>query len=209
MFVCFSFYSQEMKEKDEDGLIAFPLKEVYVSINRTTPSSKEALEPEIGFGIGARAYLMKTSFINLVIGLEYNRTAVFIKNYSGTHFSSTKNARINLNGISIPFNMQFSLGSKTKFIVELGQYIELILNGGGKATTSTYLPNTPPSTSERNVKVGSSFIFGPSFGLGLKRQLKLRTLIIRVDYKYGLISFNSPEQSYSNSIVRIVGGIEF
>jgi hypothetical protein len=206
MFACFSSYCQVEEKKIEDELKPFPLKEVYVSINRTAPSSEEAIEPEIGFGIGARGYLMKTSFINLAIGLEYNRTAVFIRDYGGTHFSSTKDARINLNGVSVPFNMQFSFGSKTKFIVELGQYIELIVNGSGKATTSTYLPNTTPTNGEQNVKIGTSIFLGPSFGIGLKRQLELKTLILRVDYKYGLLSSSSMEK---NSIVRIVGGIEF
>jgi hypothetical protein len=203
-----SSFSQDEKK--------FFADEILVSINRTNVQDYNTADC-VGFGFGLYHSFLADKMLNLVVGLEYNRTSQ-IKNrmYNG-HYSTAKDMRYNLNAISIPVDVRFNIGSKTKFFLETGAYADLMVHTNRTGTIESLVsPNTPEQNYvNKDVNEGVRFAnssgiqFGVHFGIGVRIPVSDYEIVIKPDYKLGLNNMDPDFNNIYNSYFRLNVGMRF
>jgi hypothetical protein len=189
----------------------FFFREFNLSVNRTTVQNNNT-EDRYGFGLGAYHSFMADKKLNIVFGMEYNRTSQFKKAMYEGHFAQATDLSYSLNCFSVPVGFRLNIGSKTKVFIETGGFADLVINSNRTGTMQTYLPdengmidNTETKFDE---KAGLSNSFGFYFGLGVRIPIFGYELIIKPDYKFGINKLYSYQDDILNRYFRINMGIK-
>lgn len=205
VLICFlSTYGQ----KDTNNII---FNEFNISLNNTTLPTVD-FEQELGFGMGAYRSVMNHKKVNFIFGLEYNLNRQFFDTTYEGHFANATNVQYTIHNVSIPFNLRYNVGHNIKAFVELGAFLDLIINSKRKGVMHTYYPG------ENNTIIYNTFTFnekakitGPNYGvcggIGIKIPIKLRELLIKTDYKFGMRELNSAATDFYIRYFRISIGI--
>lgn len=188
-----AYASPKDSSKVDEILKMLLFDEFHSSLNRTNVQD-ENTEDRMGFGLGLNYTLFKPFFVNLILGLEFNRTNQFKDYRRIDHDEWDTDIDYRLNSISIPVTGRLNLGNKTKFIVELGAFVDFPLRSRSSGTKhELYNSNTEDDyvidehewEFEREFK--SSFInYGPTAGIGLIVPIWKKDFIFRFDYKLGM-----------------------
>lgn len=142
-FCSLNFYGQ--KEQ------AFFFDEFSVSINRRNLEDKNTGN-STGFGFGAYHAFIDTCKINLIFGLEYNRSVQSKEFMYEGHFANSTDLTYTINNLSIPVCGRVNFGKNTKLFVEAGAFLDLGVGATRKGTMHISLPdgNNPTETKEYN-----------------------------------------------------------
>lgn len=190
----------------------FVIDEIQVSINQTNVDDFNT-DDRVGFGFGVYHSFFEAKMLNLVVGLEYNRTSQFKNRMYNGHYSSVKDVRYNLNAISIPVDVRFNIGSTTKFFLEAGAFADLLIHTSRVGTVENLVnPNTPEQkyvSTEVNERTSIPSSYGIHFGIGVKIPISDYELVIKPDYKLGLNNLSAYFDDMYNSYFRLNVGLRF
>jgi hypothetical protein len=202
--------SQEKKD--------FFLDEVTLSGNHTF-GGNGYIKGHVGFGAGIYHVFIKDHMLNILFGVEYNWTGQVISYLDSippwNYFDY--NVTFQYNNISLPLELRFSFGNKTRFYFEAGGYVDFPLYTCIKGTYRiSYLKIKHDSSlsifvNETEIideEHGSQRSAGLIFGAGVIIPVSKISIILKSDYKYGLgdISYGGYETMKSRYI-RLSAGI--
>lgn len=192
-------------QKDTNNIVIF--NEFNVNLNLG-----HDVEQQLGFGMGAYHSIMNQKKVNFIFGLEYNLNRQLIDYTYEGHYAHASNVRYTIHNLSVPFNLRYNIGKNIKAFIELGIFLDLIVNSKRKGIMHTYLPN------ENSNIVYNEFIFkenaritSPNYGIcsgiGIKIPVKKRELIIKSDYKFGIRELDSRGTNFYIRYFRLSIGI--
>lgn len=189
----------------------FFFDEFWISFNRTNLQDDNT-EDRNGFGLGVSHSFMSDKTLNLVFGIEYNRTSQF-KNYMYEgHFANATDLTYNLNCLSIPIGLRVNVGSKIKVFIETGGFADLVIKANRTGTMHTYLPDENNqiyyTETDINEKASLSSSFGLYLGLGIRIQISEYELVIKPDYKFGINKLYSYHDDIFNRYFRLNIGLK-
>ena len=187
------------------------LDEVTLSGNRTF----EEGEGRFGFGAGIYHAFLKENRLNILLGLEYNRTGWFYDYEYSDKWSHRENVTYHFNNLAVPIGLRVSLGKKTKFFAECGGYADFPLYTKKEGMFYYSYPVFDEDTvyivsgqGEFNRKSSSNVYVGIYFGGGVIIPSHKVDWIIKTDYKYGLTEIFEPgDNSARSRYLRIMLGV--
>jgi hypothetical protein len=185
--------------------------EFYVSGNRTILKN-ENTNGRFGFGAGVLFVAHAQQRINIVAGLEYNRTSQFKKYMYNGRYSSLTDVTYHLNFITLPLAMRINIGKQKRFFVEPGLFGDLVISPKMEGTQTSYSyeeGSFGSQTSEISRGADVSSAFGLSFGLGVRVPAGNMVLILRPDVKVAINTLYDYQETITNRYVRLNVGIKF
>jgi hypothetical protein len=186
-------------------------REFYVSGNRTILKN-ENTNNRFGFGAGVLFVAHAQQRINIVAGLEYNRTSQFKKYMYNGRYSSLTDVTYHLNFITLPLAMRINIGKQKRFFVEPGLFGDLVISPKMEGTQTSYNyeeGSFGSQTSEISRGADVSSAFGLSFGLGVRVPAGNMVLILRPDVKVAINTLYDYQETITNRYVRLNVGIKF
>lgn len=184
----------------------FLFDEFSVSVNRTNVQDDNT-EDIFGFGLGVYRGFMADKMLNVMVGLEFNRTSQFKKFMYESHSSHSAEVTYSLNCISIPVGLRVNVGSKTKFFIEAGGFGDLAISSNRSGTLHGPDVFTPPKDFDK--KAGLSPTVGIYFGMGMRIPISRFELVVKPEYKLGLTKLYSGYDDIYNRYFRLSFGLKF
>lgn len=182
--------------------------EILISLNKTDLKD-ENTKDMYGFGIGVYQSFMNNKRLNIILGLEYNRTNLFKNRIYESHFSNAKDVTYNINSLSFPIGTRINIGSKIKFFLELGAFADIIINSSRKGALITYLPYENYQSKEFDEDAKLSNTFGANLGIGLRIPVSKYELVLKPDYKLAFNKLYSNQDNIYNRYFRLNIGLKF
>ncbi len=93
---------------------SFFFDEFAISANRSGNTDQNAKDC-YGFGLGAYHSFWSDKKLNIVTGVEYNRTSQFFASMYEGHFAHATDLNYTINCFSIPAGLRINFGSNLKF----------------------------------------------------------------------------------------------
>lgn len=182
-------------------------REFLISGNRTT-SFSSAVENRNGFGAGIHVLFMEDRPVNLIMGLEFNRSGSMQKEILISNYIWNENVVYKTNCISFPIGFRYNLGTKTKIFAEAGIFSNLMLWTKETGITHQTVPtNYITYEFEDLYYLGRSFGF--SFGAGIRIPVSRFEFIIKPDYRLTLIPLQLNGVEIYDSYLRLNLGMRF
>mgnify|MGYP000951970680 CR=1 FL=1 len=208
IFGLICFWGKISNGQDSNTVI---FDEFLVSANRTVLQDGNT-EDRFGFGLGIYHSFLPEKKLNIVLGLEYNRTGQFKKSMYDGHFANAANVTYSLNCVSIPFGLRANMGSKTKMFIEMGGFADLVVYSNRTGTMHTYLPDVNNQINYREFEIDEnarlSNTIGAYFGVGVRIPISKYELVVKSDYKYGITKLYSDPEEILNRYFRISIGLK-
>jgi hypothetical protein len=196
------------KGQDADD---FFFDEFHISLNRTALENSNTHD-RYGFGLGIYHSFRSEKKLNIVFGLEFNRTSQFKKHMYAGHFANATDLTYNINCISIPIGIRVNLGSKTKVFIETGGFADLVINANRTGAMHTYIPDENNqlnyTMTEIDEKVSLSNSIGLHLGVGVRIPLSTYELVIKPDYKFGINKLYSYQDDIFSRYFRLNVGLK-
>lgn len=187
--------------------------EVSVSINYSTFWDNNT-SGRFGFGVGVYRSFFREKRVNLNTGIEFNQMSQEKKLMYESHFAHNENVTYHIYNFSIPASARIQFGQRTIFFVEAGAFVDFLLAASSRGTRISYVPdeNNQVVYSEKKFTQKerfSSINAGLSFGLGLRIPIKKIELLLRPDYRYGLVKLASNQDDVYNRFARLSLGVRW
>jgi hypothetical protein len=187
------------------------ISEFQFSINRTTLKD-ENTQDRYGFGFGIYHSFMSKKMINIILGIEYNRTSQFKEYMYEAHFAHLTDVTYNLNCFSFPLGLRLNIGSKTKVFIETGGFADIVIYSHKSGTYHSYQPgdNNIINYFEKKIEESANLSnsVGFYFGIGFRIPISRFELIIKPEYKYGINKLYSYQDDILNRYFRINFGLK-
>ena len=186
--------------------------EFVVSVNRTTLKNQNT-ENGNGFGIGIYQSFRDNEKVNIILGIEFNRTSQLKKSMNQGHHHHSTDVRYNFSWLSIPVTTRINFGERIKLFIEPGIFIDIPISAREKGTSHSYIPNDDNQIvykeTEYDKKASQIDLnYGLSFGFGMIIPISEVNLIIKPDYKLGLKPIYDYKNQINNKYFRINIGIK-
>lgn len=185
--------------------------EFAVSANRSVNPDQNAKDC-YGFGLGAYHSFRPDKKLNIITGIEYNRTSQFFESMYEGHFAHATDLTYTINCFSIPAGLRINFGTNLKVFIESGAFADLVFNSNRTGTMITYLPddNNQMSYSEQKIdqKVKLSDSFGFYLGLGIRIPVSKFEVIVKPDYKFGINELYSYQEAIFSRYFRLNIGLK-
>lgn len=211
VIVAFLFPFIFLKAYGQEDKTPYFFNELDISLNRTNLSNDNTKD-RFGLGLGVFRIMREKKKVNVIAGLEYNLTNQFKKQVYEGHFSHATDVEYTIHNLSIPLSLRYNTGNKVKFFIQLGAFIDLIVNSRKKGIMHSYIPDNNNivyeefSFSEKANLKGLNYGF--SGGIGLRIPITKTELIIKTDYKLGLNNLSVANSLY-NRYYRLIVGLKF
>jgi len=183
LFTVSVFGQEEGKEKKP-----FPFEEFSLSVNRTNMSSS-GNENRFGGGVGMYHPFVLGKQFDLMLGIEYNYTSLFVDHISqGMHYYGN-NMTLHIHTFSVPLALRFSMGQNVKYFLESGVFFGALSAGNsGDSYVINPLPTPEDPWDKKPAKLDGErgFSYGFSFGTGVKIPMKRIEWVVKADYKIDL-----------------------
>ena len=165
-----------------------------------------------GFGVGIYKRVYKRSRVNVVYGVEFNRTNFQRKRVVLDDYSHKEDMQYKLNYLSVPVTARIHLGDiddlnkpshAPKFFFDLGLYVDVTCGTKREGTLVVYSPDisdTLSFTEKYNSKVPN---LGVNAGMGIRIPVKFKYIIIKADYRHGLINQGRANDPFTNNYTRL------
>jgi hypothetical protein len=206
IFFAITFLQTQGQEKFD-----FFFDEIAISVNRTNLEN-ENTEDRYGFGIGINHSFRQEKSLNIMFGLEYNKTSQFKKNMYEGHYADATDLTYNINYISVPIGLRYNVGKKVKIFTEFGGYADLNINTNRQGTLHTYLPNDNNQIDYKEMPIDERISLANSYGIyvgiGIRIPIYNYELIIRPDFKYGINELYSYQDDIYNRYFRLSIGLK-
>ncbi len=164
------------------------IDEYSVSINQALSSNKKT--KSTGFGIGIYHTIPHSSYLNILLGFEYNRVNEFFNTNYSSHFESKKNEYFRLNYLSIPvlFRFKGALNPHTELFFNPGGFIDWAQKSRVDYDyhSVTFDNNVPTYHSSHAYSYTGSNQLGFSFGAGIKFKKLKYAYFLHLDLKIPL-----------------------
>ena len=200
--LCNSLYAQDVNEWFFD--------EASISFNRTNLADDNT-ENRNGFGLGVYHSFFADKTVNLIFGVEYNRTNQFKRSMYEGHYATATDLTYHLNMASFPVGGRLNIGKKFKVFIEAGGYADLMLKSTRTGFMHTYFPDENDQivykTYPIDEKAKLNSVMGVYSGLGVRIPVYSFEVVIKGDYKLGLQDLYSFMDSINNTYWRISIGI--
>jgi len=161
------------------------IDEFTVSINQALSSNKK--QKNTGFGLGVYHTISPSSYLNILVGFEYNRVNQFYNTNYSSHFDSKSNEYFRLNFISFPIQLRIkgSLGSHNEMFFSPGVYLDLAQKSRAEYDYHSVVVknNVPTYYSGHLYENAGSNQVGISLGTGMKFKKLKHDYIIHLDLK--------------------------
>lgn len=197
-----SFYGQDVNEWFFD--------EADISFNRTNVADSNT-ENRNGFGIGVYHSFFPEDRVNLIFGVEYNRTNQFKRSMYEGHYATATDLSYHLNLASFPVGARLNFGNKFKVFIEAGGYADLMIKSIRVGTMHTYFPDNNGQVVDKTFPIDEkaklSSIVGVYSGLGIRIPVSSFEVVIKGDYKLGLQDLYSYIDTITNTHWRVSIGI--
>lgn len=181
--------------------------EVLISGNRTS-SFSSGVESCNGFGTGIHLLFMEDRPVNLILGLEFNRSGSMQKEILISNYIWNENVVHKTNCISFPIGIRYNLGTKTKIFAEAGIYSNLML-----WTKETGITHQTAPTNNKTYEFEDWHYMGGSFGVcistGIRIPVSNHEFIIKPDYRLTLIPLQINGVNIYDSFLRLNIGLRF
>lgn len=165
-----------------------------------------------GFGLGIYKRVYKRSRVNVVYGVEFNRTNFQRKMVVVDEFSHKENMTYKLNYLTVPVTARIHLGDindlnkpshAPKFFFDLGLYLDVTCGSKREGTLVVYSPELSDTLSF-NEKYNSKLPnLGVNAGMGIRIPVKFKYIIIKADYRLGLINQGRSNDTFTNNYARL------
>lgn len=180
--------------------------------NRTAVNQR-GITNDFGWGAGAFMVFRRSKPLNIVTGLEYNRTHFFMDHSTISHTSDAVDITFKFNGWSVPAGLRFTVGEQISVYAESGFFLDMMISHWESGTlyylsydesTGSYSP------SERTYREKSvyGYIFPGVYGaVGAVLPCRNGALLFRCEWKYAPVSpMEAGQTSIYNRYVRIGAG---
>lgn len=185
--------------------------EFTISLNRTILQDDNT-EDRYGFGLGAYRSFRADKKLNIVFGLEYNRTSQFKKSMYASRFAQATDLTYRIHCFSIPFGFRLNVGAKSKFFMDAGGFADLVIRSKQSGTMHTHRPDENNqmkyTRTEFDGNAGLSDYVGLYAGLGVRIPISRVELVVKPDYKFGINNLYSYRDEIFNRYFRINIGIK-
>jgi len=168
------------------------------------------VDSRVGFGLAMYRTMLPQKKVNILFGFEYNRTTRFVDYFYKSHNSASYDVTYTVNSISIPFSVRINVGKRVKLFAEPGIFLDLNIGARGKGTSYSilYQPdengNIQYTKTQYDEKADVSNInYGFALGVGIKIPVSKHYLIIKPDYKIGLVPVYDYYDQLSNNYFRM------
>lgn len=208
IFGLICFWGKISNGQDSNSVI---FDEFLISANRTVLQDRNT-EDRFGFGLGVYHSFLPAKKLNIVLGLEYNRTGQFKKSMYDGHFANAANVTYSLNCVSIPLGLRANMGSKTKMFIEMGGFADLVVYSNRTGTMHEFMPVVDNqygdivSKIDENARLSNTT--GIYFGVGVRIPISKYELVVKSDYKYGINKLYSDMGEILNRNFRISIGLK-
>ncbi len=152
------------------------------------------VDSRAGFGLGLYRTMLPQKRVNILFGIEYNYTSRFTKQLFKGKYSTAYDVTYSVSSISMPFTVRVNMGKRVKFFLETGVFFEVNIGGREKGTSVTwfYPSGENDSTYSKETRYNEKgdipgFNYGFSAGIGISIPMGKHYLIIKPDYKQGLV----------------------
>ena len=181
-------------------------EEFYLSANRTIVNNLNT-DDRFGFGLGAYHSFREDKKLDLIFGLEYNRTSQYKKSIYEGHFANSTDLTYNINCFSIPFGLRLNTGSRNLFYIETGGFADFVRSSNRTGTMHEYYPDENNqiiyTETEIDENVRLSDCVGFYMGIGVRIPISKFELIVKPDYKFGINELYSYQDDIFNRYFRI------
>lgn len=169
----------------------------------------------IGFGIAINHIVFPTNRINLITGLEYNRTKQYYNSLHISHYYYSSDVYFKFNSISTPIGARFNIDRKNLISIETGLYFAFLFHGTEQGTL--HMDQIDPETnmvtgvkiSDYSHEVRASDVIGIYSSINIQIPIKNKWIIISPEYKLGLNSLGSTVDYIRSRYVRLKIGYRF
>jgi hypothetical protein len=101
-----------------------------------------------------------------------------------------------INSFSVPLGLQGYFGMESRIFVEAGVFVDIGLGGWEKGTSHHWFTDTLNrvnyvTTPFESQGGGGNTVYGLQFGFGVRIPMKHYNLLVKTDYKLGLLELNS------------------
>ncbi|KAF0131360.1 MAG: hypothetical protein FD155_1024 [Bacteroidetes bacterium] len=190
---------------------SFFFDEFAISANRSVNPGKAA-EGLYGIGLGVYHSFRSDKKLNIITGIEYNRTSQFFESMYEGHFAHATDLIYTINCFSIPAGLRINFGTNLKVFIETGAFADLVFDSNRTGTMITYLPddNNQMTYTEKEIdqKVKLSDSFGFYLGLGIRIPVSIIELIVKPDYKFGINELYSYQEAIFSRYFRLNIGLK-
>jgi len=207
LVIVFFFVNKIYCQKDSSRFV----NEYNIWINKSTLNFNQ--QKDYGFGLGAYHYFTFREIINVITGLEYNQTRIYIEDTWIGHFEKYIEANFYVNSISIPLNAQLNFSKKFSFFLTSGTFLDINLYMRVKGIIQYSGPDQQGHLSIRDydfkeIRRLNSFNTGILFGYGFKIPISNCDILIRNNLKVGFFDLDNERISY-NAYFSLVIGLRF
>ncbi|VAW29616.1 hypothetical protein MNBD_BACTEROID07-1944 [hydrothermal vent metagenome] len=168
-----------------------------------------------GFGLGLYRTMLPQKRVNLLFGIEYNYTSRFAKQLFKGKYSTAYDVTYSVSSISMPFTVRVNMGKRVKFFLETGVFFEVNIGGREKGTSVTwfYPSGKNDSIYSKEIRYNekgdiSSFNYGFSAGIGISIPMGKHFLIIKPEYKIGMVPVYDYMDVLSSSYFRMTAAFK-
>lgn len=202
-FIIFSFAKVVFSQKDS----CFIINEFSASVNRTVLKDANTKD-HMGLGAGIYHSFRSNKKLNILWGLEFNRTTQFKEVIGEGHSTTLTNVTCRINSVSIPLTARINFGNTFKLFFEAGTFVDLNVIARWKGTmyTTTLTQNNVVFDQHdfNTVADIASINYGTSVGIGVKFPIAKHTFAVKSDYKLGLAGELNSREEIKNNYIRLV-----
>jgi len=187
------------------GDSAFFIDEYRISVNETNLHDNNTNDG-IGFGLGVYHSFSTDKNASIIIGLEYNRTVQEKRVMFEDPNAYSTNVNYYINSLSVPLSVRYCFGKKSKAFIEAGPYFDFNFSSTKKGTMRLFNEDGVEILNYNfydKVEI-ENFNYGISFGVGLIIPVSKYLLIIKPEYKFGVVSLYDFGDQIFNKYFRIV-----
>lgn len=180
--------------------------ELSLSFNRPIDSYYEK-KPNLGIGISAYHVFFNDKRVNILTGLDYNRTRITHQTdfyYRGQHLHYT------INSIGLPLSIRLNFGRRTIFFIESEIFFDFLISTRQEGLVNKYYPIINSyKTVNVNENVNYTKIdYGAKGGFGFKFFIKDFEFLVKSDLNLGLHFVKFDNTEFFNRYFKLSIGVE-
>ncbi len=186
----------------------WPTGEYFLSVNRTTLYDDNT-ENRSGFGAGVNFFYNSDKRFSMLTGIEYNYTRQFKYEFEEGRWCQSSDWDISMHLISLPVGFRYRPGSRKKFLLESGVFVDIPFKSTNTGEMCCYSPDfqNPGNMIGGCRQVTESGRISPGFGVyagvGYRIPISKVDLILMPDYKFVINRLDAHMEVMHNRYVRL------
>lgn len=213
LFVIFAIFLCSAQVFGQKKKVDF-FSEASASINRTSVKDSNT-ENRTGFGFGVYQSFRDSQKVDILVGLEFNRTRQFKNNMYGGSFSTYSDIEYRYSWFTIPVFARVNFGDRIKCFGSAGFFGDIPLEARAKGIVRAISYNengeivVTTAESDR-IPVDVKPTFGGSLGFGAVFPVSTVRIVVKTNYKFNVLNISgAPMQQIRNNYFSVGVGVKF